>query len=392
MYQHTDMKPIRVLIMIDRLGRGGVAQVTLNVAKTLNSEKFSPIVCTTRDAPTHGQDEILKQAGIPLVALNRRSRWQFLSWRALWRVLPTVDVLHTHQTGSRFWGRLWGKLFRVPVIITQEHTAADQKSFARHMVDRAMAPLSDRILTVSEFDRDLLIQEENLPPDKVETVYVGIDINKFATDLTPIEARRQTGLPHDKALVAVIARLTPQKNHIGLFQALSALPDELKAQAHCVLIGSGDMEEELREKAADLGLKDQVTFLGERTDVPVILRAIDLLVLPSHWECLPSVISEALATKCPVASTAVGGVPEMVGNIGWPLVPPGDVNALSEAIASVLQMPADERERIAEAGQKRVRDIFSKEASVTHLEQIYESLLQQKVRSGARRHAAIQEG
>ncbi len=385
------MKPIKVLIMIDRLGRGGVAQVTLNVAKTLNGEKFSPIVCTTRDTPTHGHDEILKQAGIPLIALNRRSRWNLLSWRTLWRALPTVDVLHTHQTGSGFWGRLWGKLFRVPVIITQEHTAADQKSLARHIVDKALSSFSDRILTVSEFDRALLIQEENLPPDKVETVYVGIDINKFASDLTQTEARRQTGLPQDKALIAVIARLTPQKNHIGLLQALTLLPDELKAKAHLALIGSGDLEEELRQQAADLDLQDQITFLGERTDVPVILRAIDLLVLPSHWECLPSVISEALAAKCPVASTAVGGVPEMIGDIGWPLVPPDDVNALSEAIASVLQMPTDEREQIAEAGQKRVRDIFSKEASVAHLEQIYESLLQQKVSSGVRRRAAVQE-
>jgi glycosyltransferase involved in cell wall biosynthesis len=365
----------RVLLLIDRLGRGGAAQVVLNVALTLDRAKFLPIVCTTRKAPTYGQDDLLRRAGVPLIELNRSSRWQFLSWGALWRVLPTISILHSHESGSNLWGRLWGRLFRVPIIITQDHTAADEKKLIVHLFDRLMSLLSDRIVTVSEFDRDLSIRLEKLSPDTVVTIYNGIDVNRVAYELTKKEARRLSGLPEDRWLLAVIARLSPQKNHHGLFKALTLLPEDLKSQIHCLIIGSGEIENQVRGDSHRFGLQETVSLLGERSDVPTILRAIDLLVLPSHWECLPIVILEALAAKCPIVATAVGGVPEILAGLGWPLVNPGDSSGLAKAIASVLRMPGAERDRIAEAGRQAVVERFSTRASVAQVESLYHSLL-----------------
>jgi len=365
----------RVLLLIDRLGRGGAAQVVVNVALALNRVKFSPIVCTTRKAPTYGQDELLRQAGVPLIELNRSSRWQFLSWGALWRVLPTISILHSHESGSNLWGRLWGRLFRVPIIITQDHTAADQKRWVVHLCDRLTSPLSDRIVTVSESGRDLSIRLEKLSPDRVVTIYNGIDVNRVAYGLTKKEARPLTGLPEDRWLLAVIARLSPEKNHHGLFKALTLLPEDLRSQTHCFVIGSGEIESQVRGDSQRFGLQETVSFLGERSDVPTILRAIDVLVLPSHSECLPMVLLEALAAKCPIVATAVGGVPEALDGVGWPLVNPGDSGGLARAIASVLRMPGAERERIAEAGRKAVVERFSTRASVAQVESLYHSLL-----------------
>jgi glycosyltransferase involved in cell wall biosynthesis len=377
------MKPVKVLILIDRLGRGGVAQVAINLALSLNRELFSPIICTTREKPTHGHDDILKQAGVPLIELNRRSRMEVFSWGPLLRVLPTVDILHTHQTGSNFWGRLWGKLYRVPVIITHEHTAANEKNRVEHMIDRMMSVFSDRIVTVSQFDRDLSLELENLPPNKVEPIYVGIDTAKFAPTLTQQEARQKAGLPLDKKLIAIIARLVPQKNHRGLFAALTRLPDALKEDVHCLVIGSGDLEAPLRRDVTSMGLQDRVSFLGERTDIPVVLQAIDLLTLPSHWECLPSIISEALASKCPVVATAVGGVPEILDGVGWPLVQPNNVDNLTAALTHVLQMPDQERNKIADAGRQRILQKFSKEVFVAQVERLYSSLLNSSAKTTA---------
>jgi glycosyltransferase involved in cell wall biosynthesis len=369
------MEICRVLLLIDRLGRGGAAQVLLNVALALDRTEFSPIVCTTRRLPAYGQDEILRQASVPLIELNRQSRRELSSWVPLWRVLPTVSILHAHESGSNFWGRLWGRLFRVPIIITQDHTAADEKSRIVHLFDRAMSPLSDRIVTVSQFDRDLSIQFEKLSPDKVVTIYNGIDVARFACELAKREARRRAGLPKDKWLLAIIARLAPQKNHQGLFEALTLLPENLRSKSHCLVIGTGDLENQLRGDVHRLGLQESVSFLGERSDVPIILSAIDLLVLPSHWECLPIVILEALASRCPIVATAVGGVPEVLDGLGWPLVSPGDSNSLAEAMASILQMPEAERHRIAQAGRQTVMERFSKEASAAQVERLYHSLL-----------------
>lgn len=369
------METCRVLLLIDRLGRGGAAQVVLNVALALDREKFSPIVCTTRKAPAYGQSEMLRQAGVPLIELNRQSRRQLLSWAPLWRVLPTVSILHSHESGSNFWGRLWGRLFRVPIIITQDHTAADEKKRIVHLSDRAMSPLSDRIVTVSQFDRDLSIQFEKLPLDKVVTIYNGIDVDRFADEIDKREARRRTGLPEGRQLLAIIGRLAPQKNHHSLLEALTLLPENLRSESYCLVIGSGELESQLRSDVHRLGLHEIVSFLGERSDVPIILSAIDVLVLPSHWECLPIVILEALAARCPIVATAVGGVPEVLDGLGWPLVNPGDSSSLAEAMASVLQMSEAERHRIAKAGRQTVMEKFTKEASAAQVERLYHSLL-----------------
>src|SRR5690606_28090569 len=121
-----------------------------------------------------------------------------------------------------------------------------------------------------------------------------------------------------------IARLFPQKNHQGFLEAVTLLPEALRTQIHCLFVGSGELETQLRELVQARGLQDTVSFLGERTDIPTILCGSDLMVLPSLFECLPSVISEAMAAECPVIATAVGGVPEMLAGVGWPLVQPGD--------------------------------------------------------------------
>jgi glycosyltransferase involved in cell wall biosynthesis len=381
-----DAKNRRVLLLIDRLGGGGAAQVVLAVALALNRAKFSPIVCTTRKAPTYGQDELLRRAGVPLIELNRHSHWQLLPWIALWRVLPTLSILHSHESGSNFWARLWGKLFRVPIIITQDHTAADEKRWITHLVDRTMSPLSNRIVTVSEFDRDLSIRFEKLPQDKVVTIYNGINVNRVDYELTKEEARRLSGLPEDSWLFAVTAVLKPQKNHHGFFKALALLPEDLRSQGHCLIVGSGKLEDELRNEVRRLGLQELVSFLGERTDVPTILRAIDLLVLPSHWECLPIVILEALAAKCPIVASAVGGVPEVLDGLGWPLVTPSDPSGLAEAITDVFQMPMAERNRIAEAGRQVAVERFSAMASVAQVQSLYDLLLAQIPRGNGREY------
>jgi glycosyltransferase involved in cell wall biosynthesis len=370
--------PTKILILIDRLGRGGVAQVALTAALALDRQKFEPVICTTRDKPTHGHDEILRQAGVRLIQLDRRSRFDWRAWQPLWRELPSVTILHTHLSGSNFWGRLWGRLFRVPIIITQEHTSADQKLWYEHLADRLLSPLSDRIVAVSEYDRALYIELEHIAPTKIETLYVGIDVARFTCRLTPQEARQQAGLPADKQLLVMVARLFSQKNHQGLLEALSLLPDETRAGLHCLLVGSGELEDQLRQQVAQMGLQEMVSFLGERSDIPTILCGSDLLVLPSHYECLPSVISEAMAAGCPVVATAVGGIPEMLAGVGWPMVEPGDTTGLAEAITAVLHLPPTQRQHNIACGQQIVRERFGKEQSIARLEALYVTLLEEK--------------
>lgn len=369
------MQPHRVLLLIDRLGRGGAAQVVVNAALSLNRERFSPIVCLTRNCPMNGYDEVLRKAGVPLICLKRKSSLDVFSWKSLWKILPTIKILHSHESGSNFWGRIWGPIFKVPIIITQDHTASDEKNFFSRFWDRVLSPLSDRIITVSEHDRELLIRYEKPFANKVITVYNGIEINRFDCELDKYEARRKSNLPSGTYLIAIVARLFPQKNHKGFFAALKLLPEEITEKCHCLIVGGGDLETQLRSEVQKLGLQKMVSFLGERTDVPTILRAIDLLVLPSHWECLPMIVLEALASKCPVVATAVGGIPEILSLVNWPTPEPHNPLALAEAMKVVFQMTPEEREQITEIGRQAIIKKFSKESSVMELEKVYDSLL-----------------
>ncbi|MCB8950131.1 MAG: glycosyltransferase [Ardenticatenaceae bacterium] len=369
------MAPTKVMFLVDRLGRGGVAQVVTNVALALDRDKFEPVICVTRDKPAYGQDDLLRRAGVTVIELKRSSRFQLSVWKKLWQSLAGVTILHTHLSGSNFWGRLWGTLRRVPIIITQEHAPAYEKEWYEHLVDRSLSPFSDRIISVSEFDRQKYIELEKIPPEKIETLYVGIDIDKFAAKVTRPFAKHELGLPTDKQIVSVVARLFPQKNHQGFLEALTQLPPEQLAEVHCLFIGSGPLEAQLKSEVARLDLQETITFLGERTDVPQLLAASDMLVLPSHFECLPSVISEAMAAGCAVVATAVGGIPEMLEGVGWPLVPPGDVSALAEAITCVLELPEAERQRLVARGKEVVQARFSKDQSVQKTQQLYERML-----------------
>jgi len=238
-----------------------------------------------------------------------------------------------------------------------------------------MSPLSDRIVAVSQFDRQLAIRLEHLPPGKVVTIYNGVDASKFDAQFSKPEARRHLGLPGDKWLLAIVARLDRQKNHRVLLDALTSLPEQLGSRLGCLMVGSGPLEDQLRRDVEARGLQESVSFLGERGDVPTILRAIDVLVLPSYWECLPVVILEALAARCPIVATAVGGVPEVLDGLGWPLVKPGNSQRLAEAIGGVINMQEVRRNDIAEKGQQLVMDRFSRERSVAEVEKLYELLL-----------------
>lgn len=369
---------ITILFLIDRLGRGGAAQVVVNLALGLDRDKYSPLVCVTRKEPAYGQDKMLTDAQIPLIELNRSSRKQLGSWKKLWEILPEVDILHCHESGSNFWGRLWGSIYRVPIVITHDHTAADEKPQFVHWSDRLMSPFSDQIITVSQHDRNLSIDYEKLPPEKVASIYNGIDVNRFSKEISQVEARQLSGLSQDKYLIGIIARLAPQKNHKALLEALNKLPENILSNMECLIIGTGDLESTLRQQVHELGLDDKVFFLGERTDVPTILHAIDVLTLPSFWECLPIVLLEALAVGCPVVASSVGGVPEILAEIGWPMIDPEDSNSLASAIEEVICLPNEQKLKLQENGRKLVRTQFSREANVAQVEQLYKDLLAER--------------
>jgi glycosyltransferase involved in cell wall biosynthesis len=199
----------------------------------------------------------------------------------------------------------------------------------------------------------------------VTQIYNGVDVEKYCSGNGRDRIRFEIGLAADIPLVGVVGRLDPIKDHLTLFRAFEAVRTVLP-EARLLVVGDGPERERLENRAGD-----GVIFLGNRSDVPEILRALDLFILPSLNEGISNTILEAMATGIPIVATRVGGNPELVedGRTGI-LVKAGDLQSIASAILRYLQH-ADLRARHGEAGRQNVLKRFSIEAMVRSYEAVY---------------------
>ncbi len=210
--------------------------------------------------------------------------------------------------------------------------------------------------------------------DKQLVIPNSVDVERFAA--VPRSAREQVrgewGIPPDACLLGVVGRLEEQKGHHALLAAaaLRNLP-----ALRIVIVGDGLLRVAIEEESRHLGLAERTVFAGARSDVPAVMAALDLLVLPSLWEGLPMVALEGMAAGLPVVATAVGGIPEAVvdGETGV-LVPAGNVEALADALASLAHDPW-RRRQMGQAGQQRARALYDIERMIERVEGVYAAAL-----------------
>ncbi len=283
-----------------------------------------------------------------------------------------ADILHTHTHFSlNVAGRLAARAAGVDVIAHMhiENVFRDDP-FARRVqvaLDNATARLCRWIVAVSDATRAALVAQ-GYPKERTITVHNGIEPREAAAPAT-LDPE-----PPGPVLLEV-GRLCDAKGQRELITALS----QLERDDVTLLLAGDDLESggayrrALEEEARDRGVANRVRFLGRRDDVPALLAAADVLVLPSWIEGLPLVELEAMAAGIPVVATAVGGTPEAVvdGETGL-LVPPRDVPALAGAIDEVLGDPELAR-RLGAAGRQRARERFDAESAARTIVGLYET-------------------
>jgi starch synthase (maltosyl-transferring) len=270
-------------------------------------------------------------------------------------------------------GRVLGRMAGVPVVISSERTMG-QEGRARRTLNRATAPLADRIICVSARVRDYAEQVIGLPPARLVVVPNGIDLARYT-----LKTPQAAGTGSQPVQIGYVGRLDPVKGVTHLLGAAALLRESAPSLAWALtLVGDGSERAALEAEAAALELAERVRFLGARSDVPALLPTFDLLVLPSLYEGMPNVALEAMASGLPVVATAVGGTPEVVlhGETGL-LVPPAEAAALAGALAALAVDPA-RRARLGAAGRARVERHFTIDAAVRRTEALYRDLLARK--------------
>ncbi|MCG6924586.1 MAG: glycosyltransferase [Acidobacteria bacterium] len=286
-------------------------------------------------------------------------------------------ILHVHGYAAADFGRLAARLAGTKLVL-HEHFADPAMPAYQGFADRALAPLIDHAIAVSHSTRDFLVRERFVPPDRVRLIWNGAPLDEFAP-AGPERGRgvrRELGLPEDGLVVGSIGRLNAQKGHRFLIEAAAPLCRQ-RSDLRVLVVGDGDLMDDLQQQAAGLGIADRVLFAGHRTDVPDLLAALDVFCISSLYEGTPLALFEAMAAGRAVVSTAVDGCREVLEDgVTGLLVPPGDAAALGTALDRVLA-DAGLRETLGREALEASR-AYDVGSSVEQMEALYDELLDER--------------
>jgi glycosyltransferase involved in cell wall biosynthesis len=315
----------------------------------------------------------IQAQGIPVIDLGMSSKYRVDAFWRLARVLRAQQpaILHTWMFHANITGRILGRATRVPVIITSERTMG-QEGFFRRWLNRSTASLADSIVCVSQSVADFATQSIHLPAQKIRVIRNGIELDKFEHLPGKSEARKKLNLADDSVIIGAIGRPRAVKGYPMLIDAFSRLAP-FHPSAALVIIGQGPDLLKLQRQARAMNLDHRILFLGDQTDIPGLLPALDVLALPSLYEGMPNVAIEAMAAGLPVVATGVGGTLEVVvqGETGF-LVPASDPAAFAKALSVVMSDPGM-RIRLGQAGRQRVYEQFNILSTVQQTQALYDS-------------------
>ena len=363
----------RVVYLAHAFHVGGAEEMVLNLVRHL-PERFEPAVVCINQAGPIGEE--IRGTGVPfrVLGLTPGLMRPFDVMRLrdfLYECEP--DIVHTFLLTASLYGRFAAMLARVPIVVGTEVNIYEHKRPLHAMTERWLMRWTDTVVASAGAVRDFYVDQVKADRSKVEVIYNAVDWAQLQTTMTRDETRAAVGIPADAPVAGIIARLTEQKAHRVLFDALAQTP--ALSPVHLMVVGDGELRDELRQRVASLGLSSRVHFVGARRDLGNVLAAIDVFVMPSLWEGLPLSLVLAMGAGLPVIATAVAGIPEVVQDgVSGLLVTPGDVTGLGAAMARVF---ANDTERVllGQAARAFVRPRFGVDGYVTSITALYDRLL-----------------
>jgi glycosyltransferase involved in cell wall biosynthesis len=282
----------------------------------------------------------------------------------------SVDLIHTHSSIDAWLAGFAAKSLGLPVVRSR-HVSIPVKRRGNFVYN----VLCDRIISSGEVIRQVLI-EAGVFPGKIVAIPAGVDTSQFHPDVSGEGVRRELAL--HGPVVGTVAMMRHSKGHGVLLQAIPEVLAQIPA-AVFLWVGDGIGRQALEQEIAQAGLAEKIRLTGFRHDVPALLAAMDVVVLPStKSDGVPQSLVQALAMRKPVIASAVGGIPEVVQHqhTGM-LVPHNNPGALAAAVIQVLQDPK-QAGRWAEAGGELVDTCFTLEHMIDRTAEVYTAVLVEK--------------
>jgi glycosyltransferase involved in cell wall biosynthesis len=350
-------------------------------------------ICSAERDPTFRDDmEQMREAGVDVVELPMvrsiapgRDLKHFIS---LCRFLrrKRFDIIHTHSSKAGVLGRTAALLCRRSGLVHTPHTFAF--AFKGHFsfwkralfmdIERFLCRRTARIIHVSESERREGLQYGILKPEQAAVAENGIDPWKVRWADPPAEGKGVFAGKNFSHRLGTVGLLNAAKGHDLLLRAFARIVKAFP-EAGLAIIGDGALRPKLEKLIAELGLEGRAILAGYRTDVPRVLKELDLFVFPSLWEGMPYVVMEAMASGLPVVATDVNGSRDLVAQDETGLiVPPGDEAALADACMALMRKPVT-ADNMGKYGLRRVLNHFTLECMLDKIEAIYGEVISEKI-------------
>lgn len=381
--KQTDQDDYRVMEIVRNLEVGGAQEVVRTLTENLTEYGAMTIVCSFKDGPLRRE---IETQGVPVLLLPERE-YSILAFplfikeillirSALLDIITQyrINIIQTHLL----------RVLNIPVIslmkvkpdllvfwtihnerfsLREDHLQTNKwllrpKRWVYRLLYLKAAERISGYIAVSKQVKQAIVDEIGAIGDKVTIIFNGVDFKRYRPGADKKKVRAGLGIDPESKVISVVATFKEQKGHRFLIEATPSLIDKF-SNLLILFIGDGELKEELEYQTKNYHLDGVIKFLGIRMDIPELLAASDIFVLPSLWEGLPMAIVEAMASELPIVATDVSGSAQAIlpGKTGM-LVPPGDPKALDDAISYLLRNP-DYAKNLGKAARSWAEEEFS---------------------------------
>ena len=369
MTSSTTTRRIKVVHLVTSLEVGGAQHNMLLGLPRLDPERYEHILVSIMNRMQ--MEPQFRQLGIEVHSLGLSKKTDLAVALRLGALLKKLrpDILHTYLIHGNVLGRIVGRLVGVSTIIGSELTIGQAGTIGK-LLTKLTNPLTDAVEVNSETGGKAVVADLGVPKNKIEVILPGLDLDAFSRTDNRSKIRTEIGVSDDQHLILFVGRLRPVKGPEYGIRAF-AIAASQNPKLHLALAGEGEQRSFLKNLTKELGIEENITFLGARNDLPDVLSAADIILMPSIAEGFPRVANEAMAASKPIVATRVGGIPEaIIDNVTGLLVESKEIDTMSDAIIRVSS-DTELQQRLGNTARQHAELHYSAASYVSRLDDMY---------------------
>jgi len=380
------MPKINLLYVITKLELGGAQKQLLSLISNLDKKRFNLFLFTAKDGL------LISEAASLSDLILKRSRWlerainPFKDLSALIEIYRfikknNIDIVHTHSSKAGVLGRFAARLAKVNIIIHTVHGWSFNDYQPRLLrilfiwLERISAKFTDRIIVVSNYDRQRGLDSNIGDKHKYRLIRYGINYEEFNGKTANV--REEFAINHKDLVVGTVSCFKPQKSPQDFIKT-AFLVNQVMPDVKFILVGDGILRNRVKKMIEKFNLQRQVILTGWRRDIARILSSIDVFALTSLWEGLPISVLEAMVSSKPVVATSTAGTGEVIikGKTGF-LVAPGNTKEIAEKL-TILLKDGRLRKEMGQNAKGSLGSSFRLENMAKSHQDLYEDLVREK--------------